>query len=474
MASSEGFRDIDRFLGDVEDETTCGGVGDGTVIWRILLGTALTMALALGPLHAGADEPVVWPAFDRPSVSLLAGLKRCAPTLSDDVSGGSRCLVGWTVNDLLLDAAARLATERGRAVFGKHFRIVNNLSYSPVGNGLGGGLDVVLPFGGSTSQGATSSESSAFFLQQGVTRWTDELGSTRNDFRVGAVRRFGLSDEGAMPGVLGLSAFVQQSREYQHTRVAAGADYGGKWGRGSLNVFVPTTGWRPGQLGYEERALAGAELGFKLDLTTTLSMSTAVGQWEDDDGLGGWSTKGRMAVGWRPHPWFNIGVAWNGLGTHGDTRELRLAFAMPLGGMRKPPQWEGMGVVGGGATPSSIDPWSPVENLGVIQVARRETVSEQPAPEATVRFLQESASTGDEIGVEVSLSAVTSHDLDLVVTLSPGTGDNPAAPGVDYIDEPIPVTIRAGTSSTVVTIQLPLNAALNEARSLRATVTVAS
>ena len=277
-----------------------------------------------------------------------------------------------------------------------------------------------------------------------------------------------------MPGVLGLSAFVQQSREYQHTRVAAGADYGGKWGRGSLNVFVPTTGWRPGQMGYEERALAGAELGFKLDLTTTLSMSTAVGQWEDDDGLGGWSTKGRMAVGWRPHPWFNIGVAWNGLGTHGDTRELRLAFAMPLGGMRKPPQWEGMGVVGGGATPSSIDAWSPVENLGVIQVARRETVSEQPAPEATVRFLQESASTGDEIGVEVSLSAVTSHDLDLVVTLSPGTGDNPAAPGVDYIDEPIPVTIRAGTSSTVVTIQLPLNAALNEARSLRATVTVAS
>ena len=74
----------------------------------------------------------------------------------------------------------------------------------------------------------------------------------------------------------------------------------------------------------------------------------------------------------------------------------------------------------------------------------------------------------------MSLPAVTSRDLDLVVTLGPGTGDNPAVPGVDYIDEPIPVTIRAGTSSTVVTIQLPLNAALNEARSLRATVTLAS
>ena len=118
MASSDGLRDIHRFLGDADDETTCGGAGDGTVIWRILLATALTMVLALGPLPAGADEPVVWPAFDRPGVSLLAGLKRCAPTLSDDVSGGSRCLVGWSVNDLLLDAAARLATERGRAVFG--------------------------------------------------------------------------------------------------------------------------------------------------------------------------------------------------------------------------------------------------------------------------------------------------------------------------------------------------------------------
>ena len=116
--------------------------------------TVLAAVLALGPLHAGADEPVAWPAFDRPGVSLLAGLERCAPTLRDNVSGGSRCFVGWSVNDLLLDAAARLATERGRAVFGKHFRIVNNLSYSPVGNGLDGGLDVVLPFGGgSTSQG---------------------------------------------------------------------------------------------------------------------------------------------------------------------------------------------------------------------------------------------------------------------------------------------------------------------------------
>ena len=414
-------------------------------IERVSRVAALAVVLVFGVPLAEAGESGVWQAFDRPAVSLLSGVQGCATALRDGASEGSRCLAGWSVNDLLLDAMTRLATENGRAMFGKHFRVVNGLSYSPDGNGLSGGLDVVFPFSSSTQPGAMSPESSAFFLQQGVTRWTDDQGSSRNDYRIGAVRRFGLSEEAGPSGILGVSAFVQQSREYQHTRLVAGTDYGGKWGRGSLNVFVPTTGWRSGQMGYEERALAGAELGVKLDLTTTLSLSTAMGRWEEEDGLGGWSTKGRVAVGWRPHPWFNIGVAWNGVGTHSDARELRLAFAMSFGGMGKPPQWEGMGVVGGGATPSSIDPWSPVENLGVIQVARRETVSEQPAPEATVRFLQESASTGDEIGVEVSLSAVTSHDLDLVVTLSPGTGDNPAVPGVDYIDEPVPVTIRAGT-----------------------------
>ena len=86
----------------------------------------------------------------------------------------------------------------------------------------------------------------------------------------------------------------------------------------------------------------GIELGLGFDLTTTLSMRTAIGQWEDDDGLGGWSTNGRMAVGWRPHPWLDFGVAWNGLGTDSDAQVLRLAFSMPLGETRRPPEWEGL------------------------------------------------------------------------------------------------------------------------------------
>ena len=130
--------------------------------------------------------------------------------------------------------------------------------------------------------------------------------------------------------------------------------------------------------------------------------------------------------------------------------------------------------MGGGSKLSAVDPWSPVENIDVIHVARREIASDPLVSTATVRFLQESASSGDEIGIEVSLTAVTSRDLDLVLTLAPGTGDNPAVPGVDYVDEPIPVTIRAGTSSAVVTVQLPLNSELNESRSLSVTVSSAS
>ena len=42
------------------------------------------------------------------------------------------------------------------------------------------------------------------------------------------------------------------------------------------------------------------------------------------------------------------------------------------------------------------------------------------------------------------------------------------------MDEPIPVTVYAGTSSSVVTVRLPLNADLKENRSLSATVTLAS
>ena len=254
----------------------------------------------------------------------------------------------------------------------------------------------------------------------------------------------------------------------------AGADYAGKWGRGSLNLFIPATGWKAAQKGYEERALAGIELGLKLDLTTTLSVSTAIGQWEKEDGLGGWSTNGRMAVAWRPHPWLDIRAAWNGIGTLSDDKAIRVGVSIPLGGSRRPLRWEGLGLAGGGPKRSALDPWTPVENIGAIQVARRASESDRLVSGARVRFLQDSAFIGDRIGLEVLLPAATPRDLNVVVAFAPGPGDNPAVPGVDYVDEPVPVTIRAGKSSAIVNVRLPLNPELNESRSLSVTVSLAS
>ena len=444
------------------------------MVTRVSRVTVLTAVFAFGAMFAEADDFSAQSAVVRLGVPLLSGMQSCVPTFQDGFSKGSQCMAGWAVNELLLDTATRLASKQGQALFGEHFRIVNSMSYSPFESRLSGGLDVVLPLASSTLPGTTPSDLGAFFLQQGVTRWVDDHGLGRNDFRFGAVSRFELPEESMAPGVLGVSAFVQQSLEFQHTRLVAGGDYAGKWGRGSLNLFMPTTGWQSNYKGHEERALAGIELGLKLDLTTTLSMSTAIGQWEELDGSGGWSTNGRMAVGWRPHPWLEVGIAWNGLGTLNDSKAIRVGFSIPLGNTRKASQWEGLGLVGGSPEPSVLDPWAPVENIGVIQVARHESASDYLVSGARVRFLQESASSGDQIGIEVLLPTATPRYLSLVVTLEPGTGDNPAVPGVDYFDEPIPVTIRAGTSSAVVTVQLPLNAELNENRSLRATVAFAS
>ena len=64
-------------------------------VGRVSYVTALTMLLAFGVLPAEADESRLWPAFDRPGVSLLSGVQRCGPALNDGLSEGSQCLTGW-------------------------------------------------------------------------------------------------------------------------------------------------------------------------------------------------------------------------------------------------------------------------------------------------------------------------------------------------------------------------------------------
>ena len=138
--------------------------------------SVLAAVLAFAALPAHADGFSALSAVDGPAVSLLSGVQLCEPTFLDDLSEGSQCMAGWAVNHLLFDAVTGFATTQGQALFGEHFRIVSSMGFSPSEGTLSGGLDVVLPLAASTLSGAAPSETGAFFLQQGVTRWVDVHG----------------------------------------------------------------------------------------------------------------------------------------------------------------------------------------------------------------------------------------------------------------------------------------------------------
>ena len=48
-------------------------------------------------------------------------------------------------------------------------------------------------------------------------------------------------------------------------------------------------------------------------------------------------------------------------------------------------------------------------------------------------------------------------DVRLVARLAPGSGDNPAVAGVDYVDQPYEITVPDGSASGRVEVQLLFN-----------------
>ena len=429
--------------------------------------TTLALAAVLSPVLAvpapshAADTLAEW-AFDR------AG--SCMTSLSGgdsaDWDAGSRC-VGDRLGGLLVDAAARLATEQGRRVFGENFSLVHRMSWSPLGQGLAGELDAVIPlaYRGRAQSGADEPAplGSALFLQQGMTRWTDEHGLRRNDVRLGGAWRFAAGGD-----VYGATALVQENLERGHQRIVLGTDYAGRWGHVSLQHYVPTTEWRPGRTGYEERAVGGTELGVRFDLTTTVSLDTALGRWERDD-AGRSAVDGRLGLDWKPHPYLALD-ARTGLGSGADGESLGLSLDVPFGGPRKRTKWEGFGAFAMARTATADDVWRPVQSEGRIRTIEREARQSAEGGAVTVRFLQSSAATGGTVSVEVALSAPASGDVRLSVRLAPGSGDNPAVAGVDYVDEPALVTIPRGATSGRATFQLLANPALASDRTLSVAV----
>ena len=435
---------------------------------RFVCAFTLMVALSTFPLTARADaRSGFW------SEHLVQAI-RCQAALNKATSEGTRCLLGNGLN-FFLEESLRLTDAYGKTVFGQHFQVAGNLTHSPVSSNFAiqGDVDVVLPFAG-VGLPASRQGFSSFFLQQGVTRSWDESGSGlfRNDLRQGVVRRFRLS---RAPGadILGVSAFHLLSLERGHRVLAPGIDYTGRWGTGSLRYFIPTTGWRPGNSGYEERALDGFELGIRFTLTSTLRLNTVGYRWRAEDGSNEWNTGARMGLDWRPHPWLQLGAGYDRVGGGADSTTFRATVRIPFGGSSGSPDWEGLGVAAGGSPPTVSDLWRPIDDIGRIRVATRKRVSGL-VKDARFRFLENTVGTGGVVQLEVLLLAAAPVDIRVVVRLVPGGGENPAVPGEDFVDETKETTIQKGTTSSSVSFQLLENTNLEETRSLSATVSIAS
>ena len=399
--------------------------------------------------------------------------RTCEAALNETVADGARCLFGRGV-DLALDEGVRLANDYGKQTFGDHFQVIGNLTYSPISGraGLGGDLDVVLPLSGDEPIAEEGSSRTALFLQQGITRWWDGFGSLHNDVRHGLVYRFRVSDE-KDTGILGVSMFHLMNAEQRHEVLVPVINYSGRWGRGSFRYFSPTTGWRPARRGYEERALEGMELAMGVDLTSTLRLNTTGYRWETEDGSGRWTTGARVDIGWRPHPWLNLGAGYDRIGEGSGAASFLVRLRVPLGSRSKPPRWQWLGFVGGGTVPSNLDLWQPTQGIGQIRVATRTTAASL-VDNAEVRFLQDAVTSGNTVQLEVVLPEPAPINIRVEVRLVPGNGDNPAVSGEDYIDEPIEITIVQGSTSGQVFIRLLRNSEMRENRSLSATVSLAS
>ena len=93
--------------------------------------------------------------------------------------------------NLLLKKGLDSADEFGKKAFGEDFRFFGDLSYQS-GTGFVNDLDVVFPLAFTDKDQRTRS---SLFLQQGITRWRDSEGDSRDDFRIGMAYRFRLTDE---------------------------------------------------------------------------------------------------------------------------------------------------------------------------------------------------------------------------------------------------------------------------------------
>ena len=429
-------------------------------------------AVVCAAVLAGFAPTSVFADSTDPWFEELSGqASECTGAFRATASQGADCLIGRGLN-YLLDEGAQWLRETGMQAFGPHFQVLANPAVSTLSDGvrLGGEVDVILPFAGGTSPALSGPSASALFVQQGITRWWDRNGQLHNDLRHGLVYRFRMGGH-ADSDILGLSLLQQYNTELRHEVLVSGVDYWGRWGNGSFRYFSPTTGWRTNRLGRQERALEGMEFATRLDLTTTLRMHATGYRWEDEDGSGRFRDGVRLGLGLRPHPWLNLTGEYDHAGTRTGGLSLHAGLRIPFGQLSRPPRWQGLGVAEAKLTSDEAPLWRPVEGAGRIRIATLTGVTGLSG-DVEIYFLQDEAASGDTVELEIVLDSAAAADTTLVVRLVPGSGSNPAVPGVDFVDETVQAVIPEGVSSARVSFRLLYNEDQQENRSLSATVSV--
>ena len=400
----------------------------------------------------------------------LNDLWQCADSLqsgndpSESLEGGMECAVNAAL-DAVMDTGITHLNTQGKEFFGRGFSITNTMRYAPFdGKRLQGDIDMVLPL----SFGDTNANQPhrAWFMQNGLTRWTDSHGLRRNDSRFGFAHRFTTSrDNNGNANLLGAYTLLQQNLERGHKRLVFGFDYTGRWGKGFINHYNPESDWLAGRAGYQERAIGGSEVGVKITPTTAIDLNLTAGEWETSDSDK--QFRGRLGLAWQPHTYWRLDSAMGGLGTGDSQVNINMTFTMPLGRQETPARWNGLGLAATStATPDHL--WKTVTVNNRIEVIERKEITsvDQLVSTAKVRFLQASAASGNEIGLEITLANPAPQDMRVVVQLRPGSGANPAVAGVDYPATPIEVLIPHGTTTATATLNLLDNPNITEGRSL--------
>ena len=145
-----------------------------------------------------------------------------------------------------------------------------------------------------------------------------------------------------------------------------------------------------------------------------------------------------------------------------------LAVSDSVGGQPQPLQWRGLGR---GRRRSAPGP----AVCGARQKGLARYVSPPGRPGASSAtggpFLTDSVTSGGGLaGSRASRRGAAGHSRP--VRLVSGSGDNPAVPGEDFVDDPVETTISKGARTARVFVQLLRNEGMQGNRSLGATVSV--